>query len=157
MLRRAKLGVGTLFVGVALAVAMALALLPAATASATVERSSLCQAYNAEVKQQQKGSVELGKEMASGKWSSMQKALLGTFNNEANAEKQFATLIGGASAKVKVAVTVALALDDTFRSIIERSTSLAQFQSGITAAESTSKVKSAEKVLVNYTKGLCVS
>jgi enterochelin esterase-like enzyme len=132
-----------------------MALLPVTTASATIEKSSLCKAYNAEVKQQKKGSVALGKEMASGSWSSMQKVLLGTFDKEANVEKQFATLLSGASAKVKSAITVALQLDNTFRSIIQHSTSLAQFQSGITAAESTPKVKAAEKVLVNYTKGLC--
>jgi hypothetical protein len=154
-MRRAKLGVGTLVAGIA--VALALALLPTATASATVEKSSLCNAYTAEVKQQQKGSVALGKEMASPKWSSAKKAVLATFNKEANAEKQFAILLSGVSAKVKTAVTVALQLDTTFRSIIQRSTSLAQFQSAITTAESTPKVKSAEKVLDNYTKGLCSS
>jgi hypothetical protein len=163
MLRRAQLGVGTLVGGaalalaVALAAAMGLALLPATTASATVAKSSLCKAYNAEVKQQQKGSAAFEREMASGKWASMQKALLATFNKEANAEKQFAALIGGASAKVKAAAAVALQLDTTFRSIIQRSTSEVQFQSGITAAESTPKVKAAENVLVNYSKGLCRS
>jgi hypothetical protein len=154
MLRRAKLEIGTLLVGVALAMTTAMALLPATTASATVEKSSLCQAYNAEVKQQSKGSAALEREMASGKWSSMQKALLGTFNKEANAEKQFAGKIGG-SAKVKAAVAVALQLDNSFRSIIQHSTSLTQFQSSIQAAESTPKVTAAEKVLANYAKGLC--
>jgi hypothetical protein len=154
MLRRAKLELGTLVVGVALAMTTALALLPATPASATVEKSSLCKAYTAEVKQQSKGSAALEREMASGKWSSMQKALLGTFNKEANAEKQFAGRIDG-SAKVKAAVAVALQLDDSFRSIIQHSTSLSQFQSGIQAAESTPKVTAAEKVLATYAKGLC--
>jgi hypothetical protein len=155
MLRRAKLEFGTLAVGVALAMTTALTLLPATAASATLEKSSLCKAYTAEVKQQSKGSAALGREMAaSGKWSSMQKALLGTFDNEASAEKQFANRIGG-SAKVKAAVAVALQLDNTFRSIIQHSTSLSQFQSGIQAAESTPKVTAAEKVLATYAKGLC--
>jgi hypothetical protein len=155
MLRRAKLEFGTLAVGIAFTMTTALALLlPATTASATVEKSSLCKAYTAEVKQQSKGSAALEREMASGKWSSVQKALLGTFDSEASAEKQFANKIGG-SAKVKAAVAVALQLDNTFRSIIQHSTSLSQFQSGIQAAESTPKVTAAEKVLSTYAKGLC--
>jgi hypothetical protein len=148
MLRRAKIGIGTLAVG------MALTLVPAATASATVAKSSLCKAYNAEVKQQSKGSAALAREMASGKWSAIKKALLATFSKEANAEKEFSVFLNGASAKVKAAANVALGLDNSFKSVIQHSNSLAQFETGITAAESTPKVKAALNVLDNYTKGL---
>jgi hypothetical protein len=148
MLRRVKFGIGMLAVG------LALTLVPAVTASATVAKSSLCKAYNAEVNQQSKGSASLAKEMESGKWSSIKKALLATFAKEANAEKEFSVFLNGASAKVKAAAGVALGLDNSFKSVIQRSTSLQQFETGITAAESTPKVKAALNVLDNYTKSL---
>jgi hypothetical protein len=159
MLQRARLGVGTHVVCTALlsASTLALVLLPAATASATVAKSSLCKAYTAQTKQQQEGSVALGKEMESPNWPSAKKAVLTTFNQEANSEKKFAALLNGAPAKVKAAVKVALQLDKRFRTIIEHSTGLAQFRSAITEAESTPKVTAAEKVLVNYIKGVCDS
>jgi hypothetical protein len=45
-------------------------------------------------------------------------------------------------------------LDNSFKSVIQHAKSLAQFDIGITAAESTPKVKAALKVLDNYTKSL---
>jgi hypothetical protein len=159
MLRRAKLGVGTLVVGTALALVSAatltLALPPEARASAAIAKSSLCKAYTAQTKQQEEGSAALGKEMALPDWPSAKKAVLATFDKEANTERKFATMLNGASSKVKAAVKVALQLDDRFRTIIEHSTGLAQFQAAITKAESTPKVAAAEKVLVNYIKGRC--
>jgi hypothetical protein len=149
MLRRARLGMGMLALG------LTLALLPAVTASATVEKSSLCKAYQTEVTKQTKASGTVAKEMESGKWSSIKKALLSTFNSEANSEKQFNSLLNGASAKVKAAAAVALQLDSTFKKVIQKSTSLQQFESGITAAESTPKVTAALKVLDNYSKSIC--
>ncbi len=149
MLRRARLGMGMLAVG------LALALLPAATASATVEKSSLCKAYQAEVAKQTKASGTVAKEMESGKWSSIKSALLSTFNSEANSDKQFDSLLSGASARVKAAAAVALQLDSTYKKVIQKSTSLPQFETGITAAESTPKVKAALKVLDNYSKSIC--
>jgi hypothetical protein len=137
-----------------LAAGVAMALLPAATASATIEKSAICKAYANDVNQQTKGSTALAKEMASGKWSAIQKALLSTFSHEASAEKDFSTFLSGASAKVKAAANVAIGLNSTFKSIIQHSTSLAQFESGITKAEALPKVTAALKVLDNYTKSL---
>jgi hypothetical protein len=134
---------------------LTLAFLPAAKASATAAKSSLCKAYTAQTKQQQEGSAALGKEMTLPDWPSAKKAVLVTFDKEANAERKFAAMLNGASAKVQAAVKVALQLDDRFRTIIEHSTGLAQFQTAITKAESTPKVAAAEKVLVNYIKGRC--
>jgi hypothetical protein len=134
---------------------LALALVPAATASASIEKSAVCQAYKSEVTKQAKGSANLAKEMESGKWSSIRGALLATFNGEANAEKQFAAYLSGASAKVKAAAAVALKLDSTFKTIIESSSSLQQFETRITAAESTPKVTAALKVLDSYSKTIC--
>jgi hypothetical protein len=148
MLRRAKLGVGMLAVGVAMA------LLPAATASATIEKSAICKAYTKDVNEQSKGSSALAKEMASGKWSVIQKALLGEFSREESSEKDFTAFLSGAPAKVKAAANVALGLDDKFKSIIQHSTSLQQFETGVTAAERIPKVTAALGVLDNYAKTL---
>jgi hypothetical protein len=148
MLRRAKLGVGTLAVGLALTLA------PAVTASATVAKSAICKAYTSEVNKQTKGQSALTKDIESGKWSSIQKALLSTFNAEASAEKGFTAYLNGASAKVKAAANVLLGLDNKYKSIIQHATSLQQFETGIGAASQTPKVTAALNVLDNYAKTL---
>ncbi len=149
MLRRARLGIGMLAVG------LTLALLPAATASATVEKSALCKAYQSEVAKQTKASATVAKEMASGKWSTVKKALLATFNSEANSEKQFSSYLNGASGKVKAAAAVAVQLNNTVMKVLQKSTSRQQFETGILAAESTPKVSAALKVLGNYSATIC--
>lgn len=151
--QRSRLGVGMLVVGLALT--LALALMPEATASASIAKSSVCSAYKTEVTKQAKGSAKLAKEMESGNWAAIKGALLATFNGEANAEKQFAAYLSGASAKVKSAAAVALKLNSTFKTVIESSSSLQQFETEITAAESTPKVTAALKVLAGYSKHLC--
>jgi hypothetical protein len=138
-----------------MAIAMAVAVVPAATASATIEKSSVCKAYKAEENKQLKASANLTKVYESGNWSKIQKALLSTFQGEANAEKEFDVYLNGASSKVKNAAQVALKLDSSFKSVIQKSTSLAQFETGITAAESTPKVKAALNVLDAYSAKLC--
>ena len=148
MLRGAKLGAAVMAIG------MALAVVPAATASAGVEKSSICKVYTAEQTKQTKSEAGLNKVYASGKWSKIQKALLSTFSTEANAEKSFAVYLSGASSKVKSAAAAILKLDNSFKSIIQKSTSLTQFESGITAAEATPKVRSALAVLDAYTAKL---
>jgi ribosome-associated toxin RatA of RatAB toxin-antitoxin module len=138
-----------------MAVGMALAVVPAATASASIEKSSICKAYKTEVTKQTKASANVAKEMESGKWSEIKAALLSTFNSEANAEKSFSAYLSGASSKVKAAAAVALKLDSTFKSVIQKSTSIAQFEAGITAAEATPKVKAALAVLDTYSAQIC--
>jgi hypothetical protein len=149
MLHRAKLGAALLTVG------MTMAIIPITTASATVAKSSVCKAYSAEEAKQLKASDGLEKDIASGNWASAKKAMLSTFTSEASAEKQFAAYLNGASAKVKAAAAVALKLDNSFKTIISNSSSLTQFESGITAAESTPKVTAALKVLDAYSAKLC--
>jgi hypothetical protein len=151
MLFRAKL------YGLLLAVAVALAVLPAATATATVAKSSLCTAYKSEENSESKASDALAKDIESGNWASIKKALLSDFNGEAGAEKQFAAYLNGASAKVKAAAAVILKFDGSFKSIIQKSTSLNSFESGITTAEESPKVKAALNVLSGYTTKLCGS
>jgi len=151
MLTRAKLSVALL------AATVGLAVLPAATASATVAKSSICAAYKSEEGKESKASTQIGKDMESGNWASLKKALLSTFKSEAGAEKEFTAYLNGASAKVKTAAAVILKLDGSFKTIIQNSTSLTQFESGITAAESTPKVKAALDVLDTYTTKLCGS
>ncbi len=151
MLFRAKLSAALL------AVVVALAVLPVATASATVAKSSLCTSYKSEETKQSKASSALAKDIESGSWASIKKALLSAFNGEAGAEKQFAAYLSGAPAKVKAAAAVILKLDGSFKTIIQNSNSLTSFESGITAAESSPKVKAALSTLDSYTTKLCGS
>jgi hypothetical protein len=148
MVRKAKLGISLLAIG------MVLTLVPAVTASAEVEKSAICKAYTADVNLQSKGSAALAKEMESGTWSSIQKALLTTFSNEASAEKDFSTYLSGAPAKVKAAANVVIALDNKFKSIIQHSSNVEQFEGSITKAEQLPKVNAALRVLDNYAKTL---
>jgi hypothetical protein len=151
MLSRAKLCAALLTAAVAMAV------LPAATASATVAKSSLCKSYKSEESKESKASTSLEKDLEAGNWASTKKDLLATFKGEAGAEKQFAAYLNGASAKVKSAAAVVLKLDSSFKTIIENSNSLTQYESGITAAEGTPKVTAALDVLSAYTTKLCGS
>jgi hypothetical protein len=149
MLNRAKL------CGALLAVVVATAVLPVATASATLAKSSVCKAYKTEEAKQLKSSSALVKDVESGNWAVIKKDLLATFNGEAGAEKEFADYLSGASSKVKSAAAVVLKLDGSFKTIIQNSSSLTAFESGITAAEGTPKVTAALKVLDAYTTKLC--
>jgi hypothetical protein len=138
-----------------LAVVVALAVLPAATASATVAKSSLCTSYKTEENKQLKASAALEKDIQSGNWASAKKLLLSTFKGEAGSEKQFADYLSGASANLKSAATVVLKLDSSFKGIIEKSTSLNQSEEGVSAAEATPKVTAALNALSAYTTKLC--
>jgi len=142
---------------VAMAIVTAVAVMPAVTASASIAKSTVCKAYTAEENKQEKSESGLEKVYESGNWSKIQKALLSSFSSEASAEKSFDAYLNGASSKVKAAAAVALKLDNSFKSVIQKSTSLTQFESGITAAESTPKVKAALKVLDAYSTKLCGS
>lgn len=155
LVQRAKVGVGVIATGLALV--LALAVVPAVTASASVNISSICKAYKGEVAKSTKGTASLTKAMESGNWPVIQKKLLSIFNGEASSEKEFAAFLSGASAKVKAAAAVSLSLVSKFKTIIENAKSLTQFEQGITAAESTPKIKAAEKVLDSYTTKLCGS
>lgn len=148
IMRMAKFGVSLL------AIAMGLAVVPAVTASAAVETSAICKAYNADVKLQSKATAGLGKEIASGKWSSIQKALLTEFSRDASAGKDFSTLLSGAPAKVKAAANVILGLDSKFKSIVQHSTNVQQFGTAIEKASQLPKDTAAAEVLDNYAKTL---
>jgi hypothetical protein len=144
MVRKAKLGI------VLLAIGMGLTLVPAVTASAAVETSAICKAYNADVKLQSKATAGLAKEMASGKWSSIQKALLTEFNRNASAEKELSTFLSGAPAKVKAAANVLLGQENKFKSIVQHSTNVQQFGTAIEKAEVAPKEATAAAVLDKY-------
>jgi hypothetical protein len=148
MVRKARIGMGMLALG------LALTLVPTVTASAAVEKSAVCQAYAKDVNTQTKGSTALAKQLESGNWATAQKALLKALNNEQGAEKDFQGFLSGAPAKVKAASNVALGLVSQFRSIVQSSTSLEQFGSRITSATESPKVSAALAVLTNYAKKL---
>jgi hypothetical protein len=109
------------------------------------------------VKKQSGATTALAKVIQSGNFASIKKAMLASFNGEANTEKAFTAFLKGASSRVKAAAAVSLKLANSFKSIIEKSTSMTQFESSITAAEETPKVMAALKLLDGYTTGLCGS
>jgi hypothetical protein len=152
-LQRGKVGVAVMATGLALM--LALAVMPAATASASIESSSICKVYKSEVAQSTKTSTKEAKLMESGNWKGIQKYLLSTFKTEAVTEKEFASVLNGASAQVKAAAQVSLGMVAKFKTVVQNSTSLTQFETGITAAESTPKVTAALKVLDAFTTKLC--
>ena len=76
-LQRANIGIGIMTAGLALT--LALAVMPAVTASATIESSSICKVYKSEVAQSTKASSKEAKVMESGNWKSIKKYLLSTF------------------------------------------------------------------------------
>jgi hypothetical protein len=157
MWQRAKVGAGVVAMG--LVVTLGLAVLPVATttASATIATSAICKAYNAEQVRSTKATNKLDTVMKSGKWPAIQKVLLSTFNTEATSEQQFESLLGGAPAKVKAAIGVSLQVVNKFKSIIQSSKSLTQFENRVTAAENTPKFKAAEDTLDSYTTKACGS
>jgi hypothetical protein len=144
IVRRAKLGISLL------AIAMGLTLVPALTASAAVETSAICKSYNTFVKQQSKATAGLAKEMASGKWSAIQKALLTEFSRDAGAEKDLSTFLSSAPAKVKAAANVFLGQENKIKSIVEHSTSVEQYATAIEKVEVAPKEATAAEVLDNY-------
>jgi hypothetical protein len=148
MLRKARIGMGMLALG------MVLTLVPTVAASAAVEKSAVCQAYAKDVNTQTKGSAALAKQLESGNWTTAQKGLLKALSNEQGAEKDFQGFLSGAPAKVKAASNVALGLVSQFKSIVQSSTSIEQFGSRITAVTETPKVSAALTVLTNYSKKL---
>ena len=144
MVWRAKLGISLLAIG------MGLPLVPAVTASAAAETSASCKAYNSDVKELSKDSAAVAKQLASGKWSSIQKGLLAEASHQVSAEKHFLTILNGAPAKVKAAANVLLGQGNQFKSIVEHSTSVEQFAAAIEKAEVAPKELKAVGVLANY-------
>jgi hypothetical protein len=154
MLQRAVAGTGIA------AVMLGATVWPAATATATsaVDKTSICQAYQAEEAKQTKANAKLTKLLETGKWAAGKKALLSTAAAESNFEKQFAGVyLKGAPRTVRAAAAVILTFDDTLRNVIEKAKSLAQYDKGITAAEAAPKVQAALQVLDTYTTKLCSS
>jgi hypothetical protein len=152
MRSRAKLCAALLSVVVGMAV---LPMATAAAASAELTKSSICKVYKSEEAKEAKASAALQQKIQSQSWASIKKALLAEVNGDKGAENQFAGYLSGASAKVRAAVAVVLKLDGSFKAMIERSTSLTGYESGITAAESSPKVKAALALLAAYTSQLC--
>jgi hypothetical protein len=157
MRSRAKLcGAPSALVLVLVAVAVAPALVPAA-ASAASGGSSICKAYKAEQKKVVKASAALAREDDSGNWTIIKKDLLATFKGESGAEEQFDAYLSGASSKVRSAAAVVLKLDGTFTTIVQSSSSLTAYETGVSEAQDTPQVKSAFKVLDSYTTRMCGS
>jgi hypothetical protein len=135
--------------------AIAVAVVPVATASASSGGSSICKAYKAEETKEVKASAALAREEDSDNWTVIKKDLLATFKGDSGAEEQFDAYLSGASSKVRSAAAVVLKLDGTFKTIAQSSSSLIAYETGISEAQETPKVKAALKVLDSYTTALC--
>ena len=59
-----------------LVVVVTMAILPAATASASLAKSSVCKAYKSEVTKESKATNALTKDLESGNWATIKTALL---------------------------------------------------------------------------------
>ncbi len=152
MLQRVLAGTGLA------ALVVAATLWPAATASPAADKTSICQAYQAEETKQTKANAKLTKLLETGKWTAGKKALVSTASQESDAEKQFAGVyLKGAPRTVKAAAAVALKLDATLRNVVAKAKSLDQYEKSVTAAEGTPKVQAALQVLDAYTSELCGS
>ena len=150
MLQRVVAGTGVAVV------VLAAALWPAGTTSAAIGKTTTCQAYQADEAKQEKADTKLTKLLESGKWAASKKALVSTAGQEASEEKEFASVyLKGAPQSVRAAAAVALKLDATFKTVIEKAKNLSQYEKGITAAETTPKVQAAFGVLDAYTTQLC--
>jgi hypothetical protein len=156
MLHRAKIGIGIATIGVAVA------LMPAVGASASVkpvniiETSAFCKAYKSELQQSEKASGgKILKAMESGNWSEAQKALLSVYNSAGGELKTVEGFLRSAPGNVKSAASVELKFDGTLKSIIQKSTSLTQFESNVQTAETSPKVAAATKTLDTYTQKQC--
>jgi hypothetical protein len=154
--RRAKCGAGLVATG--LVFALALAVVPTMTASAALESSSICQAYQAIAAQESsKSATALAKDLEAGKWPVIQKAMLSAIKGEINPEKELVSALNGASAKVKAAARFGLAQVGKLKTIVENSKSEGRFETADIALESSPKFKAAENVLDRYTTKLCGS
>jgi hypothetical protein len=56
---------------------------------------------------------------------------------------------------VKAAAQVSVKFDNSLKTIISNSNSMAQFEAGITTAEKNKKLQAAEVTLSNYTNKMC--
>jgi hypothetical protein len=151
MLYRARLATVLMAAGVGLAV------WPAASASATLSRSSTCKAYAAAEAKQARAGTALQQAITNDTWAKVQKLLLSTFAGETNSEKELAASLHAAPAKVKTAAAVALKLDHSFTGLVKSATSYGAYASAVGAAEAAPKVQAALKVLSAYSTKLCGS
>jgi hypothetical protein len=150
--QRTKFGGGAAALG--LVETLGLAVLPvapiAASASATIATSAICEAYKAEVAKSGQDIGTLTTVEESGKWPAIRKAVLSVYSSEVSLEKRFASTLSGASAKDKAAVAVTIQLFDTYKSIVRSSKSLGQYDNRLEAAASSPKVNAADKILNHY-------
>jgi hypothetical protein len=157
VLNRAKVGIGVATIGMALSLVPALSASASIARSASIQKSGLCKAYTADQKAELKTSTgsALEKAIEAGNFTAVKKALLSSFAGQSKAESEMNAFLSGASSKVRAAAGVILKFDGTLKGIIEKSTSMTQFESGISTAESNPKVTAALKTLDGYTNGLC--
>jgi len=104
-----------------------------------------------------KSSAAISSAIESGNWGAAQKALLASFNQYSQAEAAAISALSNAPSSVKSAATKLIKFAGTEKSIIQKSTSLTQFESSEQAAAQSPKVVSAEKTLTAYFSNKCGS
>jgi len=162
MLNKAKIAVGVATIGMAMAVIPALSGSASAAVARTstvrsIETSALCKAYKSEeqaaVKTESGSAIE--KAIESGNYATVKKDLLASFGGEQKEEQVMLGFLNGAPSKVKAAAQESIKFDNSLKSIISNSNSMAQFEAGITTAEKNKKLQAAEVTLSDFTNKEC--
>jgi hypothetical protein len=132
-----------------------MALAPIVSVAPAGAKPALCSLAKSEVASQSKSTNAIVKAIEAGNWATAKQALLSSFNGESKAEALAISALSSAPAKVKAAGAVALKFVATEKSVIEKSTSVSQFESSIEAATKNPQLVSAEKTLESYQTAKC--
>jgi len=147
LLRRMGIGAGVVAVGVTMAIGPGL--------PAGASRGGLCSLTKNATKAEVKSSSAISSAIQSGNWATVQKDLLASFNQASQAEQTAIAALSNAPSNVKAAGSVIIKFAATEKSIIQKSTTLTQFESSEETAAQSPKVASAEKTLAAYFTSKC--
>ncbi len=148
LLRRLGIGASVVAVGMTVAIGPGL---PAGASS----QGGLCSLTKNATKAEAKSSAAISSAIESGNWAVVQKDLLSSFGQATQAEQTAIAALSNAPSSVKAAGSVIIKFAATEKSIIQKSTSLTQFESSEEAAATSPKVASAEKTLAAYFTSKC--
>ncbi len=162
MLHRTKVGIGIAVAGIGLA------LVPSLGASAAIDKatkgsnpdSSLCKIIKSNAGASAKSTAagnQAVKYVESGNWTAAKKAYLSSFASEGAVDKAMTSAVSRAPSSVRTAVVVLVAYQGTVKGIVQKSSSIATFESATNAAAKNPKFVSAESALSKYITGQCGS
>ncbi len=118
--------------------------------SGSHSKSALCTAAKNQTASTTKEGQAVAKAIEAGNWPAAQKQLLAAIGSAAGLEQKALGYLSSAPSNVRAAEQTVLKLVTTEKSIIKNSTSLAQFESSLSAAAQNPKLLSAEKTLASY-------